>query len=104
MHVISLRTLREYWESHASEADVQEAIQAWYQVVRFVTWKSPAEVKATFAKASIRPGGRVVFNVGGNKYRIVAGINYVVGVVYVKFVGSHAEYDAIDVDTVGQTK
>ncbi len=67
-------------------------------------WKTPAEVKETFGKASIRPSGSVIFNAGGNKFRIVAEINYVAGVVFLKFVGSHEEYDAINVDIVDQTK
>lgn len=63
-------------------------------------WASPADVKADFAKASVLKGGRVVFNIAGNKYRIVVRINCPYRVVYVRFIGTHAAYDEIDAQTV----
>jgi mRNA interferase HigB len=63
-------------------------------------WQSPAHVKASYADASILKSGRVVFNVGGNRFRLVARIDYRSGIVYVRFVGTHAEYDRIDAETI----
>ena len=63
-------------------------------------WASPADVKGDFATASILRGGRIVFNIAGNKYRIVVWINYPYRIVYVRFIGTHAQYDAIDAQTV----
>lgn len=104
MHVISVKLLRDYWGAKPENEFAQKPLSAWYKIVREQKWKSTADVKASFRNASIRPGGRVVFNCAGNKLRIVTGINYAAGVVYVKFVGSHPEYDAINVDTVDNSK
>ncbi len=104
MHVISLKMLREYWERSSETAYARGPLSAWCKLVKGVRWKSPTELKATFGHASIRPAGRVVFNIAGNKLRIVASVNYAAGVVYVKFVGNHTEYDKIDVDTVDHSK
>lgn len=101
---MSVKMLREYWESHPSRAYSKGPLSAWHKVSKAAAWKTPMDVKATFGNASVRPGGRVVFNAGGNKLRIVTDINYAAGVVYVKFVGDHNEYDAINVDIVDQTK
>lgn len=73
---------------------------AWYRHVLRADWALPAAVKRDFANASILKDGRVVFNIGGNKYRIVVWINYPYRVVYIRFVGTHAQYDDIDVQTV----
>ena len=73
---------------------------AWYRHVLKADWDSPATVKAYFATASILKDGRVVFNIAGNKYRIVVWINYPYRVVYIRFIGTHAQYDAIDAQTV----
>lgn len=73
---------------------------AWYRHGLKADWNSPASVKADFGTASILKDGRVVFNIAGNKYRIVVWINYPYRVVYIRFIGTHAQYDAIDVQTV----
>jgi mRNA interferase HigB len=104
MHVISVKMLREYWDMKPENAFARGPLAAWHKMVVHARWKKPGDLKATFGNASIRPSGRVVFNCAGNKLRIVAGVNYAAGVVYVKFVGSHAEYDAIDVDTVDNSR
>ena len=67
---------------------------------RRAAWKTPADVKAKYGNASILKSGRVVFNIAGNKFRLVAAIHYHTGVVFIRFVGTHAEYDAIDANTV----
>ena len=81
-------------------ADSRDAIEAWFDVVTKAQWRTPADVKAAFGNASIVGNNRVVFNVGGNKYRLVVEVQYRAGIVWVKFVGAHAQYDRIDVETV----
>jgi len=63
-------------------------------------WRSPADVKREFGTASVLRDGRVIFNIGGNKYRLVVWINYPYRVVYVRFIGTHAQYDRIDAQTI----
>jgi mRNA interferase HigB len=100
MRVIAYSTLKKYWESDAAYADVIEPARAWFQHVGAADWKSPAEVKADLRTASILKDGRVVFNLAGNKYRLVVWINYPFRVVYVRFIGTHKQYDRIDAQTI----
>ncbi|MFM2119023.1 MAG: hypothetical protein RL722_491 [Pseudomonadota bacterium] len=100
MRVIALSTLKAYWGSAPAHAEVEQACLAWYRDVLKADWDTPAAVKAQFRSASILKDGRVVFNLAGNKYRLVVWINYPYRVVYVRFIGSHAQYDAIDAQTV----
>ncbi|MDR3254825.1 MAG: type II toxin-antitoxin system HigB family toxin [Synergistaceae bacterium] len=99
MRVIALSTLRAFYEQHRF-ADARLPLSQWYAHVKNIKWVSPADVKADFGNASVLRGGRVVFNIAGNKYRIIAKINYPYGIVYVRFVGTHAEYDVIDAENV----
>ncbi len=96
MRVIALSTLRTFWEKHPGTADVREPVLAWYRHVLQADWATPADVKADFRSASILKEGRVVFNLAGNKYRLVVWINYAYRIVYVRFIGTHAQYDRID--------
>ena len=100
MRVIALSTLREFCTGKATYADALEPTLAWYRHVLQADWRSPAEVKREFGSASILRDGRVVFNIAGNKYRIVVWINYPYRVVYVRFIGTHARYDRIDAQTI----
>ena len=100
MRVIALSTLRTYWEANPAFADVREPVLAWYRHVVEADWAAPADVKADFRSASILKDGRVVFNIAGNKYRLVVWINYGYRVVYVRFIGTHAQYDRIDAQTI----
>lgn len=97
MRIISKRVLREFWETHS---DAQQALQAWFTDVKQADWQSPAEVKAIYRNASIVANNRVVFNIKGSKYRLVVAVNYEYRLVYIRFVGTHADYDKIDVTTV----
>jgi mRNA interferase HigB len=97
MRIIAKRTLREFWLRHP---DARGPLAAWYQEVRHAVWKSPNAVKAQIGSASIIKGCRVVFNVGGNKYRLVVKINYSYEIVFIRFVGTHRQYDLIDAETV----
>lgn len=100
MRVIALSTLKAFWENDSSFNDAIQPTLAWYRHVLKANWKSPAEVKADFRNASILKDGRTVFNIAGNKYRIIVWINYAYGVVYIGFIGTHAQYDQIDAQTI----
>ena len=95
MRVIALSTLKRFWEDR-KRADAREPLLAWHRHVVNADWRAPADVKREFGTASILRDGRVVFNIGGNKYRLVVWINYPYRVIYVRFIGTHAEYDRID--------
>ncbi len=97
MRIIALRTLRDFWEAHP---DARQALQAWYHDTRNVTWRGPSGIKATYRNASILGSNRVVFNIKGNQYRLVVAVHYDREMVYIRFVGSHQEYDSIDAATV----
>lgn len=100
MRIIARSTLREFWETHPRGADARDALNLWYRIVRQAGWQTPADVKATYGDASILKNGRVVFNIRGNRFRLVARINYRMATVYIRFVGTHAEYDQIDAETI----
>ena len=93
VRVIVKKRLREFWERHPA---AREPLLAWFREVEREDWATPAAVKAKYRSASILGGDRVVFNVKGNAYRLVVKIKYAYRVVYVRFVGTHAEYDAVD--------
>ncbi len=97
MRIISRKALREFWERHP---DARQALQAWYADARQVTWGTPADIKGVYRNASIIANNRVVFNIKGNRYRLMVAINYEYGIVYIRFVGTHKEYDRIDAATI----
>ena len=97
MRILSRKTLRQFW---AKFPLAEEPLKAWYHEAKAATWENPAKIKERYGNASILKGGRVVFNIAGNKYRLVVWINYDFLTVYVRFVGTHAQYDKVDADTV----
>ena len=97
MRVVAVSALREFWEKHPS---AEAPLKAWLEEVKVAAWQSPADVKDHFGHASILKNRRVVFNIKGNDFRLVAAIAYRFQAIYIKFVGTHAEYDGIEVDTV----
>jgi len=97
MRIISKKTLKDYWEK---EPSAKTALEAWHAEAKNAEWTSPAEVKAHYGNASILKDGRVVFNICGNKYRLVVWINYDFFTIYVRFVGTHKQYDEIDAQTI----
>ena len=99
MRIIALSTLKVFFEN-PSYVDAKGPLLAWHKFVLKADWSSPAEIKAGLRNASILQDGRVIFNIAGNKYRLVAWINYPYRVVYVRFVGTHEQYDAIDPQTI----
>ncbi len=97
MRIIAKTALRNFW---ARYPDAEQPLRSWHGEVKRATWRTPADVKAKYRSASVLRGGRVVFNVGGNKYRLVVKINYSFQVVYVQFIGIHREYDRINAETI----
>jgi mRNA interferase HigB len=100
MRVIARSALVHFYTTHPQGQEAREALLAWYDEARRAAWATPAAVKAQYRNASILKSGRVVFNVAGNKFRLVVAIHYNTAIVFVRFVGTHAEYDAIDANTV----
>ena len=99
MRVIAKRTLRQFWETPGGNG-ARAALQDWYSQAVDADWEQPADIKRQYGDASILKGGRVVFNIAGNKYRLVVWINFPHRVVYIRFVGTHARYDEIDAETI----
>jgi mRNA interferase HigB len=100
MRVIALSTLKAFWASARTFSDAEEPTLAWYRDVLKADWATPNQVKQQFGNASVLRDGRVVFNIAGNKYRIVVWINYPYRVVYIRFIGTHKQYDDIDAQTI----
>lgn len=97
MHVIKRRTLKEFWERRVQ---AEGPLRAWFHEVKKAEWKGPSDIKERYSSADFLPGNRVIFNISGNSYRLVVKIMYQPGLVYIRFVGTHAEYDKIDAETV----
>jgi mRNA interferase HigB len=97
MRIIARRKLVEFWTSHPRS---EQQLKAWYAEAESASWVSPADVKAKYGNASILKDGRVVFNICGNEYRLVVWINYDFFTIYIRFVGTHSEYDDIDAQTI----
>ena len=93
MRIVAKRTLRTYWEK---ERRAEQSLRSWHAVAAKADWSSPADVKAAYRTASIVGGDRVVFDIGGNRYRLVVRFDYEHRIGFVRFVGTHAEYDRID--------
>lgn len=100
MRVIALSTIKSFLNRGASVRDAREPVMAWFRQVKRADWAKPADVKRDVRSASILKDGRVVFNVAGNKYRIVVWINYPYRVVYIRFIGTHRQYDYIDAQSI----
>ena len=97
MRILARRRLREFWTLHP---DAEDALRAWFADASRADWSTPAEIRSIYRNASILPGNRVVFNIRGNTYRLVVVVNYSYRMVYIRFVGTHAEYDRVDATTV----
>ena len=93
MRVIARKTLRDFWEKHP---DSEQQLKAWYQEAEEAKWKGRYDIKKNYPSASTREDNRIVFNIKGNHYRLIVRINYAYGMVWIRFVGTHAQYDKID--------
>jgi mRNA interferase HigB len=97
MHIVAIRFLRDFWEKNP---DSEQSLKSWVDEAKKAGWSQPAQIKEQYRSASILKNKRVVFNIKGNDYRLVVSIAYHYQAVYVKFIGTHREYDAIDAETV----
>lgn len=97
VRIIAKRTLQVFWKRHPN---AKGPLKAWHQEVAHADWATPSAVKTHFRSASVLSDNRVVFNLAGNHYRLVVKINYPYRVVYIRFIGTHGEYDAIDATTI----
>ncbi len=100
MRVIALRTLKNFWIENPEYHDAERPTLAWYQEALKADWATPQQLKGQFRNASILKDGRAVFNIAGNKYRIIVWTNYPFRVIYVRFIGTHEQYDEVDAQTV----
>jgi mRNA interferase HigB len=97
VRVIAVATLRDFWQKHP---DAEQPLKAWFEEATKASWSQPSDIKAQYRSASVLKNRRVVFNIKGNEYRLIVAIAYRLQVVYVKFVGTHTAYDAVDAHTV----
>ena len=98
MRIIARKTLRDFWERHP---DSEQPLKAWYREAKDAEWATPVGLKDRYPSASILVNNRVVFNIGGNKYRLIVGVRYQQNMVYIKWLGTHAEYDRVNAEKVG---
>ena len=99
MRVIAIKILREFWEQ-PKYSDSEMALKAWYTEAKHAHWKTTQDIKSKYRNASFLSDNRVIFNIHGNKYRLVTHINYPYEIVYVKFIGTHKQYDQINAETI----
>ena len=97
MRIISKKTLREFWETHT---DAEQPLKAWHTKTKLAEWRTSSDIKADYRNASFVANNRVIFNIKGNTYRLVAAVNYDFAIIYIRFVGSHKEYDKIDATSI----
>ena len=97
MRVISKKILRDFWEIHA---DCEQQLKAWYLEASTAGWSSPNDIKTDYPSASILADSRVVFNIKGNNYRLIVKISYRHQMIWIRFVGTHAEYDKINANEI----
>ena len=95
--IFAKSTLKTYWEKHL---ETEQYLKTWYETAMSSNWQTPIDVKRTFANASILKESRVVFNIKGNSYRLVAKFNFEKQWIFIRFIGTHKEYDAIDANTI----
>lgn len=99
MRIIAFRTLREFFNK-PEYADSETTLRAWYHDVKLAEWRNSHDLKRQYKNASIIGEGRVVFNIKGNKYRLVVAIDYAFQVIFIRFIGTHIQYNQIDVKTI----
>ena|SRR5690606_34687312 len=95
--IIAKKTLRDFWEKHS---DSEQYLKTWYETAKSSNWKSPNDVKATYITASILKDSRVVFNIKGNSYRLIVKFNYERQWAFIRFIGTHNEYNSINANTI----
>lgn len=99
MHIISRKKLKQFYEQ-SKYKDAKGPLEAWFFEAKHADWSTPADIKAIYRSADILKHNRVVFNIGGNKYRLIVKINYPTKTVFIRFIGTHREYDHIDAEVI----
>jgi len=97
MRIISRKTLRDFYEKHA---DAKAPLEVWFHEAVAAEWKSPADIKRRYPSADVLPGNRVVINIKGNTYRLIVKVHYNTSILFIRFVGTHADYDRIDAEKI----
>jgi len=97
LRIIAKKILRAFWEKHP---DCEQQLTAWYRETGKSEWNNPGDIKTEYPRASILPGNRVVFNIKGNNYQLIIKVNYDYQMVWIRFVGTHSEYDKINAETI----
>lgn len=97
MRVIAKKTLRDFWIKHA---DCEQQVKSWYREAEEARWKGPKDIKRDYPSASFLADNRVVFNIKGNHYRLIVKVNFAYSMVWIRFVGTHAQYDKIDATSI----
>lgn len=97
MRIIALGTLRDFWQKHA---DAEVPLRSWYAAASRADWRSPADIKAAYRNASFVANNRIVFNIKGNEYRLVAAVHYNRSMMFIRFIGTHRGYDKINAATI----
>jgi mRNA interferase HigB len=97
MRVISVKILKDFW---ANAPDSEQHLRAWVDEVKQADWRQPSDVKDKYRNASILKNRRIVFNIKGNDYQLIVAVAYRFSVVYIKFIGTHKQYDAINAETI----
>ena len=97
MRIIAKKILREFWEKHS---DCEQQLKAWYKEANKAEWKNQNEIKLEYPSASILNDNRICFNIKGNNYRLIVRINYDYQIVWIRFIGTHSDYDKIDANKI----
>ena len=97
MRIIARKTLKKFWVAHP---EAENALRAWFHEAKTAKWKSFLDIKTRYPTADVRPRNRAIFDIRGNSFRLVVKIHYNVGIIFIRFVGTHKQYDRIDPDTV----
>ena len=99
MRIIAKKTIKDFWKN-SNYRDSEQPLKSWYHEIKEANWKTNHDVKAKYKNVSILKNNRVVFNIAGNKYRLVVVIEYYFNTVYIRFIGTHKEYDKINIETI----
>lgn len=97
LRIIAKKTLRDFWLKYV---DAEQQLKAWYQEAEQAHWKGPKDIKQDYPSASFLHDNRVVFNIKGNHYRLIVRISYTYQIVWIRFIGTHAQYDKIDATNI----
>jgi mRNA interferase HigB len=93
MRVISRKSLKDFYERHAA---AKAPLESWFHEAKAAVWPTPQAIAARYPSADFLPGNRVVFNIAGNHFRLIAKIHYNTGIIFIRFIGTHGEYDKVD--------